>query len=150
MNAITRSSTKTSGGSESSSSPPWKPASAIVPRRNLLCARVEFALKFPFLITACANCPPSGGIARSPPARSFVARARHSATRVPKRKASYANMVLVTTPQLLLTPMHVPRARARTPDNFFEVFNLCCFMLGFLPLLAFAISPPSLWRGPHP
>ena len=64
MNAITRSSTKTSGGSESSSSPPWKPASAIVPRRNLLCARVEFALKFPFLITACANCPPSGGIAR--------------------------------------------------------------------------------------
>lgn len=63
MKAITRSPTKTSAGSESSSSPPWKPASAIAPRRNLLCARVEFALKLPFFITACANGPPSGGIA---------------------------------------------------------------------------------------
>src|SRR5580704_6413728 len=91
-----------------------------------------------------------GKLLRSPHARSVAARTRHSATCVAKRKASYANMVLVTTPQLLLIPRHVPRARARTPDNFFEVFNLCCFMLGFLPLLAFAISPPPLWRGLPP
>jgi hypothetical protein len=32
--------------------------------------------------------------------------------------------------------MHVPRARVRTPDNFFEVFNLCRFMIGFLALFS--------------
>jgi hypothetical protein len=34
----------------------------------------------------------------------------------------------------MLKPVQVG-LRVRIADNFFEVFNLCCFMLGFLPLL---------------